>query len=127
LGLATNVVLVVLTGRSFQRSLNPGVEVEFSAGRIWWTRRGLANVPDLHSSIDTVYNAAISIMYVVRSSTRAEWCPLLAGTHLERSLESGSIYCFSAFLLAIALTTAGSSSELYSMLLGIGYQAIVRH
>ncbi|KAJ7726586.1 hypothetical protein B0H14DRAFT_3002073 [Mycena olivaceomarginata] len=58
LGLATNVVLVVLT-----------------AGRIWWTRRGLANVPDLHSSIDTVYNAAISIMYVVRSSTRAEWCP----------------------------------------------------
>ncbi|KAJ7816273.1 hypothetical protein B0H14DRAFT_3744031 [Mycena olivaceomarginata] len=78
-----------------------GVEIEFSAGRIWWVRMALENVPDLHSSINTVYSAAISII-----------------------LESGSIYCFSAFLLAIALTTAGSSSELYSVLLGIAYQAI---
>jgi len=84
LGLAANVVLMALT-----------------AGRIWWMRRALANVPDLHSSIDTRHNATISII-----------------------LESGSIYCFSAFLLAIALTTAGSSSELYSVLLGIAFQAI---
>ncbi|KAJ7254986.1 hypothetical protein B0H12DRAFT_1114415 [Mycena haematopus] len=84
LGLTTNVVLMALT-----------------AGRIWWMRKTLVNVPDLHSSIASRYNTTISII-----------------------LESGAIYCFSAFLLAIALTTAGSSSELYSVLLGIACQAI---
>ncbi|KAJ7812984.1 hypothetical protein B0H14DRAFT_2855496, partial [Mycena olivaceomarginata] len=51
-----------------------------------WARMALENVPDLHSSINTVYNAAISIMYVVFSSIRAEWCLLLAEyrTNLNR-------------------------------------------
>ncbi|KAJ7660925.1 hypothetical protein DFH06DRAFT_381799 [Mycena polygramma] len=84
LGLATNVVLMALT-----------------AGRIWWMRRALASFSDLHSSINSSYNATISII-----------------------LESGSIYCFTAFLLAVALTTTGSSSHLYSVLLGISCQAI---
>ncbi|KAF8199289.1 hypothetical protein K438DRAFT_1966499 [Mycena galopus ATCC 62051] len=63
--------------------------------------RAPANVPDRHSSIDSHNNAAIPIL-----------------------LESGSIYCFSVFLLAITLTTACSDSDLYSVLLGIAYQAI---
>ncbi|KAJ7752672.1 hypothetical protein B0H16DRAFT_1546146 [Mycena metata] len=84
LGLAANVLLMALT-----------------AGRIWWMRRTLANIPGLHSSIDTRFSAVISII-----------------------LESGSIYCFSAFLLAITLTTVGSSNNFYSVLVGIAYQAV---
>ncbi|KAJ7152564.1 hypothetical protein C8R46DRAFT_1121533 [Mycena filopes] len=74
-----------------------------TAGRIWWMRRTFAklDVTGLHSSIDTRSNAAMSIIF-----------------------ESGSIYCFSAFLLAIALATSGSSTALYSVLLGVAYQAI---
>ncbi|KAJ7699095.1 hypothetical protein B0H16DRAFT_1644279 [Mycena metata] len=84
LGLAANVLLMALT-----------------AGRIWWMRRTIANIPGLHSSIDTRFSAVISII-----------------------LESGSIYCFSAFLLAITLTTVGSSNNFYSVLVGIAYQAV---
>ncbi|KAJ6501171.1 hypothetical protein C8R47DRAFT_1211428 [Mycena vitilis] len=77
------------------------VDIEVIAGRIWWMRKALASFTDLHSSINTSYNTTISII-----------------------LESGSLYCFTAFLLAIALTTTGSSSHLYSVLLGVSTQAI---
>ncbi|KAJ7761716.1 hypothetical protein B0H16DRAFT_1530363 [Mycena metata] len=84
LGLAANVLLMALT-----------------AGRIWWMRRTLTNIPGLHSSIDTRFSAVISII-----------------------LESGSIYCFSAFSLAITLTTVGSNNNFYSVLVGIAHQAV---
>ncbi|KAJ7152559.1 hypothetical protein C8R46DRAFT_1228776 [Mycena filopes] len=74
-----------------------------TAGRIWWMHRRLAkfDIQGLHSSIDTHSNTAVSIIF-----------------------ESGFIYCFIGFLLAIALATSGSSSALYSVLLGVADQAI---
>ncbi|KAJ7152562.1 hypothetical protein C8R46DRAFT_1303104 [Mycena filopes] len=79
------------------------VLMALTAGRIWWMRRTVAKFDGLglHSSIHSRSNAAMSIIF-----------------------ESGSIYCFSAFLLAIALATSGSSTALYSVLLGVAYQAI---
>ncbi|KAJ7152548.1 hypothetical protein C8R46DRAFT_1303091 [Mycena filopes] len=95
LGLATNLVLMGLT-----------------TGRIWSMRRTLAklDVPGLHNSIDTRFNAAISIIPLVKLNCR--------------SFESGFIYCFSGLSLVIALATGGWNTVVYPVLLGAAYQAI---